>query len=446
MKTIGLSMLLALAPASALAEPQHADLELGGFAGARLFSDNTKLGREKASPDATGFKDAFLWGARFGYLPTPRLALEAELAFVPTETHDKTAELLSFNWRLNVLYALTDGAYKPYVELGGGAQTVSSTNTAVVASDTDPAFHAGLGLKIEPWKDWGLRVGGRPVWQQSRDGSISTELELAAGVYGRFGRPVPPPVVAPPPPADTDGDGVTDDKDRCPKEAEDKDGFQDDDGCPDPDNDGDGFLDAVDRCPGEAGPDAGCPDKDEDGDGVVSRLDRCPAQNGPKDNGGCPDQDRDGDGLVDRLDKCPDQAETRNGFEDADGCPDQLPEDLAKAVGRVEGIVFDAGKASIKVKKSKASLDRIAEVMKKHPGVIVEVSGHTDDKGDHDKNVKLSQERAEAVKAALVERGVSADGLRPKGYGPDKPVGPNKSAKDRAKNRRVEFTLVTEAR
>jgi hypothetical protein len=96
-----------------------------------------------------------------------------------------------------------------------------------------------------------------------------------------------------------DSDGIKDDVDGCPEIPEDKDGFEDTDGCPDPDNDGDGIADAVDACPQEKGE----PSSD-------------PARNG------CPSPDRDGDTFENDVDKCPDQAEVFNGIDDEDGCPD----------------------------------------------------------------------------------------------------------------------------
>jgi hypothetical protein len=99
--------------------------------------------------------------------------------------------------------------------------------------------------------------------------------------------------------ADTDGDGIPDFRDGCPKLAEDMDGFLDDDGCPDPDNDADGIPDGFD----------GRPLLMEDYDGF-------------EDEDGVPDLDNDGDGIVDERDMCPDEAEDLDGFEDGDGCPD----------------------------------------------------------------------------------------------------------------------------
>ncbi len=101
---------------------------------------------------------------------------------------------------------------------------------------------------------------------------------------------------------DRDGDGVPDREDKCPDEPEDRDGFEDKDGCPDPDNDKDGIPDKLDRCPNE-------PEE----------------VNGIDDTDGCPEPDRDLDGIKDVVDKCPDKAEDKNGWQDEDGCPDGGP-------------------------------------------------------------------------------------------------------------------------
>ena len=135
---------------------------------------------------------------------------------------------------------------------------------------------------------------------------------------------------------DRDKDGIHNDIDACPNVPEDLDGFQDEDGCPDPDNDGDGILDGDDQCPNQAEDfdnfqdEDGCPDPDNDGDGILDAADRCPNQaetfNDFQDDDGCPDEapvsDRDRDGYRDDVDKCPDQAEDFDGYQDEDGCPD----------------------------------------------------------------------------------------------------------------------------
>ena len=133
---------------------------------------------------------------------------------------------------------------------------------------------------------------------------------------------------------DRDHDGVPDVDDRCPDEPEDRDGFQDADGCPDPDNDGDGIPDAIDKCPNDPEDfdgfqdDDGCPDLDNDGDGIPDLYDACPNEKedgkGKRPNDGCPStsEDADGDGIPDAVDKCPDEPEDKDGFQDDDGCPD----------------------------------------------------------------------------------------------------------------------------
>jgi hypothetical protein len=135
------------------------------------------------------------------------------------------------------------------------------------------------------------------------------------------------------PDRDNDGDAIADKDDKCPNQAEDMDGFQDTDGCPDPDNDGDGVDDAHDQCPDKKETmngfkdDDGCPDEpDKDNDGVPDSRDQCPDQpedtDGFQDTDGCPDPDNDGDGINDEDDECVDEPETKNGFQDEDGCPD----------------------------------------------------------------------------------------------------------------------------
>ena len=131
---------------------------------------------------------------------------------------------------------------------------------------------------------------------------------------------------------DTDGDGTEDADDACPSEAEDMDGWEDEDGCPEADNDDDGHLDADDPCPDEAEDmdghedEDGCPDTDNDGDGIHDGYDSCPElpedMDGDRDEDGCPDNDTDRDGIEDPDDQCPEEAEDFDGFGDEDGCPE----------------------------------------------------------------------------------------------------------------------------
>ncbi|MBI5609949.1 MAG: OmpA family protein, partial [Deltaproteobacteria bacterium] len=131
---------------------------------------------------------------------------------------------------------------------------------------------------------------------------------------------------------DNDKDGIPDTADKCPNDPEDKDSFEDQDGCPDPDNDKDGIPDGADKCPNDAEDkdkfedQDGCPDPDNDKDGILDTLDKCPNdpedKDGFEDHDGCPDPDNDKDGILDGTDKCPNEPEDFDGFEDADGCKD----------------------------------------------------------------------------------------------------------------------------
>jgi outer membrane protein OmpA-like peptidoglycan-associated protein len=239
---------------------------------------------------------------------------------------------------------------------------------------------------------------------------------------------------------DTDGDGIPDDIDRCPLDPEDKDGFQDEDGCPDPDNDGDGIVDRADACPNDPGPleNRGCPIMDRDGDGVVDSEDRCPDVPGPKENGGCPDADRDGDGIVDRLDKCPDQFGPP-----PDGCPKKytLVEVKKENIEIRQQVHFATAKFRV-LPDSFPLLNQVAQVLTDFPKMRVSIEGHTDNVGGEAHNMRLSQKRAEAVRDYLVAKGVSPSRLEAIGYGPTKPVASNKTAKGKAQNRRTVFRIV----
>ncbi len=240
---------------------------------------------------------------------------------------------------------------------------------------------------------------------------------------------------------DTDGDGIPDDIDRCPLDPEDKDGFQDEDGCPDADNDGDGIVDKADACPNEPGPieNRGCPVLDRDGDGVPDSADKCPDVPGLAENGGCPDVDTDGDGIPDRLDKCPDK------FGPApDGCPKKytLVEVKKERIEIKQQVHFATAKFRV-LPDSFPLLNQVAQVLNDFPKMRVSIEGHTDTVGGEAMNMRLSQSRAEAVRDYLVAKGISPDRLEAIGFGPTKPVASNKTAKGKAQNRRTEFRVIS---
>lgn len=117
----------------------------------------------------------------------------------------------------------------------------------------------------------------------------------------------------------------------------------------------------------------------------------------------------------------------------------QVDASLNELVG-LEPILFQTGTAVIDA-ASIPTIDQAAEVLKAFPDAAVEIGGHTDSIGDPAYNQFLSQSRAEAVLAALQERGVQSQ-LTAVGYGPDKPVGDNATPEGRQQNRRIEFTAL----
>jgi outer membrane protein OmpA-like peptidoglycan-associated protein len=251
----------------------------------------------------------------------------------------------------------------------------------------------------------------------------------------------------PPKPGDRDGDGLTDDVDKCPDEPEDKDGFQDEDGCPDLDNDFDGIKDADDKCPNEAEDkdgfqdEDGCPEPDNDGDGLSDKVDQCPNEaedkDGFEDDDGCPDPDNDKDSILDKDDKCPNEPGVP-----PDGCPQKykLVVVTEKKIELKQTVYFDFNKATIKP-VSYPLLDDVAQALKDNPKIKVEVQGHTDSVGDDNFNLKLSQKRAESVRNYLIKKGISSDRMDPKGYGENVPIADNRTKEGRDQNRRVEFVI-----
>src|SRR5262249_45821628 len=102
------------------------------------------------------------------------------------------------------------------------------------------------------------------------------------------------------------------------------------------------------------------------------------------------------------------------------------------------GILFDVNKATIKP-ESTGALIEILDLMKAHPDLQFEIDGHTDSDGNPDTNLRLSQQLADAVKAALVNMGIDAGRFTTRGFGATKPMDTNGTAEGKANNRRVEF-------
>jgi len=314
------------------------------------------------------------------------------------------------------------------------------------------AFAAWPSLSVIADASASLGVGGLSM--SAREASLqfdlgarwhgpgATSVELAIGTSGlprdEYGlvaavrallsvraafEPAPKPAV-PLSARDSDGDGWSDDEDACVYDAEDHDGFADDDGCPDVDNDADGLPDAQDACP----------DRSEDSDGF-------------QDQDGCPEADNDEDGVADGADRCRVAPEDRDGFEDFDGCPEPGPERAAVTLSGSRSLLADTiyfeGQADSISPGSRPLLDELARTLRRLPAhKRVRVEGHTDDAGNPEHNIDLSYRRAKAVVEYLKARGVPVERLDYAGYGGAKPLANNRTPEGRALNRRVQFSLI----
>ncbi len=330
----------------------------------------------------------------------------------------------------------------PSAHVGGGYTFMGDASAGTV--------NGGLGLTFWFTEQVGLSLQStyKHSFDETRtpDVDVASHLQHFAGLTFKFGG------------KDTDGDGIYDKDDACPEEKglkefqgcpdSDGDGIADkDDACPNdagpkeyngcPDKDGDGIIDNNDACPEVAGPAAmqGCPDTD--GDGVADKDDKCVDVKGPKENAGCPWPDTDGDGVADKDDKCPDV----KGTVANNGCPEVSEDAIKRLNDYAKTILFNSGKSSFQ-KQTFPVLQSIVAILKEYPTSKFHIEGHTDSDGKDAMNLKLSQDRAAAVKKYLVENGVAADRLTSEGYGESKPIASNKTAKGKAQNRRVEVKLV----
>jgi len=192
---------------------------------------------------------------------------------------------------------------------------------------------------------------------------------------------------------------------------------------------------------------------DRDGDGIPDDQDQCPDLaedfDGYADNDGCPDLDNDGDGIPDVNDDCPNKAEDFEGYQDTDGCPEggappapAPPPPAPPAIPTLAYINFKFATAEISGADPIPVLEDVARIMKERPEIKVGITGHTDAIGSEEANMKLSMRRAEAVKDYLVKRGVEPSRLLTQGKGKTMPIDTNDTEIGRARNRRIEFSIV----
>ena len=311
--------------------------------------------------------------------------------------------------------------FQPYLIGGFGAQKYEVYYGAYIP--------LGIGLNINLFNEGRIFINSTyrvPI----TPGTVNYHFMQAFGIAGRISKKKEPVVIPPPPPPaqpkDSDNDGISDDKDKCPTQP----GIAKYEGCPVPDSDKDGINDENDKCPTVSGfaKYEGCPVPDTDKDGINDEEDKCPNQAGVARYQGCPVPDTDGDGVNDEEDKCPKVAGPADNF----GCP---------VIGiKSYEIVFKTGSA-ILLAKGKPILDTVVAYLKRNPDVEVTIDGHTDNIGSDKVNNPLSLKRAEATKKYLVSKGVAADRLVTAGFGSTQPVADNNTKEGREKNRRIEIKI-----
>ncbi len=446
-----LSAITAISLSSPVFAQSPGTLELGAFVRRTWFDKSLRLD-DRAGP-----------GGRLGFFFVRNLAVEGDVSWTPTQDSlGQDISYLPIHARLVYNFAL--GEHTGFL-LGAGYTHNEYGRTANASDDGGGAiagFRLGTGellsIRLDATVDYipspaneipdviddnwnwaaqaglSLQFGRRGPRDSDRDGvedSLDRCPNTPAGeTVDSSGCPLP---------KDSDGDGVPDPSDKCPNTPAGE--RVDSNGCPLPkDSDGDGVPDPNDQCPntpaGTQVDEKGCP-RDSDGDGVVDTADRCPGTPaGEKvDANGCvPPKDTDGDGVMDPGDKCPN---TPAGDRvDAAGC--SILFEPGKTAVILRGVNFETNKA-ILTPESRSILDNVAASLVANPDVRVEVSGYTDSRGSRALNARLSQARAAAVRAYLIEKGVPAANLTAKGYGPASPVAPNTTAAGRAQNRRVEL-------
>jgi len=192
----------------------------------------------------------------------------------------------------------------------------------------------------------------------------------------------------------------------------------------------------------------GCPERAEDHDGF-------------EDKDGCPDIDNDGDQVLDVADKCATVAESYNGFEDDDGCPDTVHAEVDSIIGTLEGLLYAPGDVQVRATATDG-LDRIVKVLKAHPSVRLVLVGHTDAKEAREPKVDpdappppadapppdpeelardLGRARAAAVRDVLLRYGLSKGRFVIDSAGAEQPVSDEDTNRGRLRNRRVEVRL-----
>lgn len=444
-------------------EPAPVRLELGIYSGGFISNYYHQFYQLDLFPGGEGAADARedlrklnpLAGLRFAYFLKPWLGLEGELDMIMTETKVSHGPAKIYGGRLQVMFQYPAKYVVPYIAIGDGFDHVSS-DSDVLGSDTDWPVHTGIGARFLVHRSITLRVDGRFLRAPSQQAPYTLNASLAEFMFGVSWRPshavveLPPP---PPPDKDSDGDGILDSVDKCPNEAEDKDQFDDGDGCPELDNDADGIPDGLDKCPVAAEDkdgfqdEDGCEDIDNDSDGVPDRQDKCidepEDRDGFKDLDGCAEPDNDNDGFLDAQDKCPTEAEQINGVDDDDGCPDRGNQLVIVSPDRLElleGIQF---KKTVITKDSFNLLGQIGATMRAHREIKrLRITVHVQPTKKPDADLRLSETRAFAIREWLIKYGIDEKRLEPRGFGGTKPMVDPKEKGAAAINERIDLIIL----
>ena len=470
-----LVLCLLVAPAVGAAQHTH-QFEMGAFGSYTRYDQAFNLDKQMGG------------GGRLGYFFSPVVGVEFDVGFQQPSPKSGGATtgltlgggslVLNFGGQKNLFYIL------------GGYSRLSFADNPAYAFD-DNALHGGIGDRIFLGERVALRLEGRALYSPNTNypnGTWAGHIVASAGLAIFTG---------PSAFKDSDADGVADKADTCsgtpsgavvdnagcPSDSDHDNVFNGLDTCPNTlagaevdahgcpkDTDSDGVYDGIDKCPssptGTRVDATGCP-TDSDTDGVADGPDQCP--NTPAgatvDANGCPvDSDRDGvpdgidkclntpagtevdtvgcqrasdsdaDGVDDTKDTCPStSAGTRV---DARGCPILFTEARQPLVLR--GVTFETGRSALRP-DSYTILDLVATSLMNNPDINVEISGHTDNTGASTTNLRLSQSRADAVRAYLASKGVPPERMVAKGYGAAQPIAPNTTPAGRAQNRRVEL-------
>ncbi len=502
-----LPLLLLLLPSTASAQMIAKSVELDFHASYYNFTDVGGFDEDN-SVKLENIQDTLLLGGRFGIHFTEWIAMEATIGVGETRSDDTLRATSYVNGHVDAVLHLPFPYVVPYFAVGAGvaAYTIRPEYAAgagpadasrvyrdphfdsaarapaenVIAyrnEDGDFLFAAGGGAKFllfeqtqgEAGFAFGLRLDvrykltvgaedetdgvptlvvdqNRPVDLEGHPfatdyNGVFSHIELGGGAFILFGGGTGP---------DKDKDGIPNRTDACPEDPEDKDDFEDLDGCPDLDNDQDNVLDEDDACINEPEDrddwedEDGCPDLDNDGDGIADTKDECPMraedEDGFEDRDGCPDLDNDQDGWLDPDDGCANAPENFNSYLDDDGCPDEIPSDLMEFAGAIPAIQFEVNSARLK-RSSHKILNKAASALSNYPDLSVEIAGHASSEGDDDYNMELSQERVLSVREYMINRGIDSARLTARGYGETQPVANNDTEEGRRINRRVEFRL-----